>query len=109
MTKNRRGKTRRGKTRSKTQRGGVWYNPLTWFESENDSPYGQSSSNSGFFSSAMNNVDNMATGLTNSVTNSNYYNSSLRLNTGDKIHVLMSYTGGNANTAHDITLQLDIF
>jgi hypothetical protein len=64
MTKN-----RRGKTRSKTQRGGVWYNPLTWFESENDSPYGQSSSNSGFFSSAMNNVDNMATGLTNSVTN----------------------------------------
>ena len=39
----------------------------------------------------------------------NFYNASLSLNTGDKIHVELTYTGGNTNTAHDLTLQLDMF
>jgi hypothetical protein len=39
----------------------------------------------------------------------NFYNGSFSLNTGDYLHVYMSYTGGNANGAHDLTLQLDMF
>ena len=39
----------------------------------------------------------------------NYYNSSLRLATGDRVHVYVSYTGNNANTGHDLTVQLDMF
>ena len=39
----------------------------------------------------------------------NFYNASLSLNTGDRIHVEVTYTGGNGNTAHDLTLQLDMF
>ena len=39
----------------------------------------------------------------------NFYDGSLTLNTGDKIHVQLSYTGGNANAAHDLTVQLDMF
>jgi hypothetical protein len=39
----------------------------------------------------------------------NFYNGSLDLNTGDRIHVYVSYTGGNGNTAHDLTVQLDMF
>lgn len=39
----------------------------------------------------------------------NFYNASLTVNTGDRIHVEVTYTGGNGNTAHDLTVQLDMF
>lgn len=40
----------------------------------------------------------------------NFYNGSFSLNTGDYLHVYITYTGsGNSNTAHDLTLQLDMF
>jgi len=39
----------------------------------------------------------------------NYYNASLTVNTGDRIHVQVSYTGGNGNTSHDLTVQVDMF
>lgn len=39
----------------------------------------------------------------------NFYNGSLSLNTGDRIHVALTYTGNNGNTAHDLTVQLDMF
>jgi hypothetical protein len=38
-----------------------------------------------------------------------FYNASLTLGTGDKIHVQVSYTGGNGNTTHDLTVQVDMF
>jgi hypothetical protein len=39
----------------------------------------------------------------------NFYNGSVNLNTGDRIHLQLSYTGGNGNAAHDLTVQLDMF
>jgi hypothetical protein len=42
----------------------------------------------------------------------NFYDGSIRLSTGDKIHVQLSYTtagGPNANAAHDLTVQVDTF
>ena len=39
----------------------------------------------------------------------NFYNASLSVNTGDRIHVELTYTGENGNTAYDLTLQLDLF
>jgi len=42
-------------------------------------------------------------------TSGNFYDSSLTLNTGDRLHVSISYTGGNGNTAHDATIQVDLF
>jgi hypothetical protein len=39
----------------------------------------------------------------------NFYNASLSVNTGDRIHVQVTWTGGNQNTAHDLTVQLDMF
>jgi hypothetical protein len=59
MTKN-----RRGKTRSKTQRGGVWYNPLTWFESD---PYKTESS------SIITDANNFTTGAVDKLTNARDY------------------------------------
>jgi hypothetical protein len=38
-----------------------------------------------------------------------FYNASLRLTTGDRLHVEVTYTGNNNNTAHDLTVQLDTF
>jgi hypothetical protein len=38
-----------------------------------------------------------------------FYNASLTVGTGARIHVQVSYTGGNGNTAHDLTVQLDLF
>jgi hypothetical protein len=38
-----------------------------------------------------------------------FYNASLRLATGDRLHVQLSYTGNNGNTANDLTVQLDMF
>ena len=39
----------------------------------------------------------------------NFYDGSVNVGTGDRIHVQVSYTGGNGNTAHDLTVQLDMF
>jgi hypothetical protein len=39
----------------------------------------------------------------------NFYSASVALNTGDKIHIYLTYTGNNNNTAHDLTVQLDMF
>jgi hypothetical protein len=38
-----------------------------------------------------------------------FYNGSVNLGAGDRVHVQVSYTGGNGNTAHDLTVQLDMF
>jgi hypothetical protein len=38
-----------------------------------------------------------------------FYNASYRVNTGDQVHLYLTYTGNNANTAHDLTVQVDIF
>lgn len=37
------------------------------------------------------------------------YDASVDFAAGDKVHLNVSYTGGNANTTHDITAQLDFF
>jgi hypothetical protein len=38
-----------------------------------------------------------------------FYNGSVSVAPGDRIHIQVSYTGGNGNTAHDLTVQLDMF
>jgi hypothetical protein len=38
-----------------------------------------------------------------------FYNASLRLTTGDRIHLYITYTGNNGNTAHDLTVQIDTY
>jgi len=38
-----------------------------------------------------------------------YYNSSYDLAAGDRIHVGITYSGDNANTTHDLSIQLDMF
>jgi len=45
--------------------------------------------------------------FTSDITNSSFYNSSTRLNTGDKLHLLLTYSG--AASAHDVTTQIDLF
>ena len=50
--------------------------------------------------------------LTNSDLYKNFYDASVRLNTGDRLHVQVTITnagGPNANTAHDLTVQVDTF
>jgi hypothetical protein len=42
-------------------------------------------------------------------TAKSFYNGSVNLGPGDKVHLQVSYTGGNANDAHDLTVQLDMF
>ena len=43
-------------------------------------------------------------------TQKTFYDASTRLNTGDRIHLYISYTSGvPTNTAHDITAQIDLF
>ena len=42
-------------------------------------------------------------------TQKTFYNASVRLNTSDRIHLYMSYTGANSNLAHDVTAQIDLF
>jgi hypothetical protein len=39
----------------------------------------------------------------------NFYDGSVNVGTGDRIHVEVTYTGGNGNTAHDLTVQVDMF
>jgi hypothetical protein len=45
--------------------------------------------------------------LTGAQLTGTFYNSSYRCNTGDQIHVFVSYTGATA--AHDMTVQVDLF
>jgi hypothetical protein len=45
-----------------------------------------------------------ATDLTKS-----FYNASQTLGVGDYLHVYLTYTGNNGNTAHDLTVQVDLF
>jgi hypothetical protein len=50
--------------------------------------------------------------LSNGFKSGTFYNESLSVNTGDFIHLFMSYTSGAgllANTASDITAQIDLF
>jgi len=47
------------------------------------------------------------TGITG--TNVSYYNSTQDLAAGDKIHVGITFSGGNQNKTHDLTIQLDMF
>jgi hypothetical protein len=42
-------------------------------------------------------------------TNKTFYSGSQTFGAGDLIHVLVSYTGGSANTSHDLNVQLDCF
>jgi hypothetical protein len=39
----------------------------------------------------------------------NFYDASLTVNTGTRIHIEVTYTGGNGNDSHDLTVQLDMF
>ena len=52
---------------------------------------------------------NFTLSFNNSDTFKSFYNSSLRLNAGDLIHVYITYTGGNQNGGHDLTCQIDLF
>ena len=49
--------------------------------------------------------------LTGTTLNATFYNASVRLNTGDKLQLMLTYTGGNANPSsmHDLSCQLDLF
>lgn len=47
--------------------------------------------------------------LSNAQTSASFYSGSQTFGAGDRIHVLISYTGGNANASHDVTVQLDCF
>jgi hypothetical protein len=38
-----------------------------------------------------------------------FYNGSVQFQIGDRLHVFVNYTGGNGNTAHDLSVQLDLF
>jgi hypothetical protein len=42
-------------------------------------------------------------------TSLTYYATSINLSQYDRISVYVSYTGANANTAHDLVLQIDMF
>lgn len=54
-------------------------------------------------------VTNYTITFSNAETTKSFYSGSQTFGVGDRIHVLVSYTGGNANTTHDITTQLDCF
>ena len=47
--------------------------------------------------------------LSGATKNGSFYNGSVRLSPGDFLHLQLSYTGGGANQAHDITAQIDLF
>lgn len=47
--------------------------------------------------------------LSNTTTEEYFYNGSVALSAGDKLHVYVSYTGNNSNLTHDLTVQLDLF
>jgi hypothetical protein len=47
--------------------------------------------------------------FTGTDTYKSFYNGSLTLNSGDLIHLYITYTGASSNTSHDITAQIDLF
>lgn len=47
--------------------------------------------------------------LSNTITEGYFYNGSVALSAGDKLHVYVSYTGNSGNLTHDLTIQLDLF
>jgi hypothetical protein len=47
--------------------------------------------------------------MSSAAKDGSFYNGSLSLNSGDKIHLYMTYTGNNANNGHDITVQIDLY
>jgi len=47
--------------------------------------------------------------LSNSDTSGSFYSGSETFGAGDLLHLQVQYTGGNANTTHDMTAQLDCF
>jgi hypothetical protein len=47
--------------------------------------------------------------FSNAETFKSFYSGSQTFAAGDRIHLQVQYTGGNANTSHDITAQLDCF
>jgi hypothetical protein len=49
------------------------------------------------------------TTISGTATFNTFYNGSVRFNTGDYLSLYVSYTGGGANLAHDLTVQLDLF
>jgi hypothetical protein len=47
--------------------------------------------------------------ISGTATTGTFYDASHRVNTGDYVHVYLSYTGNNSNNAHDATVQVDMF
>ena len=47
--------------------------------------------------------------FSNAETSKSFYSGSQTFGSGDRIHLQVQNTGGNANTSHDITAQLDCF
>ena len=47
--------------------------------------------------------------FSNAETTKSFYSGSQTFGAGDRIHLQVQYTGGNANTTYDITAQLDCF
>jgi hypothetical protein len=48
--------------------------------------------------------------LSGTISEQYFYDGSLTLQAGDKVHVYVSYTGsGSSNLTHDLTIQLDLF
>jgi hypothetical protein len=61
------------------------------------------------FGGAIADVPGFTLTFNNSETFKSYYNSSQTFGAKDLIHVHITRTGGNSNTTHDITVQLDCF
>jgi len=47
--------------------------------------------------------------LSNAQTTGSFYNGSLSLAAGDRVHMYLSYTGNNSNLSHDLTVQVNLF
>ena len=47
--------------------------------------------------------------LSDNQTVGNFVNASTRLNSGDKIHLIVNYTGATANIARDVTVHINMF
>jgi len=55
------------------------------------------------------NITNFDISFNNTDTFKTFYNGSIALKVGDKLHVFCSFSTGAGNDAHDLTLQLDLF
>jgi len=79
-------------------------NPLVWTVSISQSVASTSLSTNGVLSTPF------TVTFGPSDTQKTFYNTSTRLNTGDRIHLYVSYTSGTpANASHDLTAQIDLF